>query len=132
MKIGELAKLAKVNIDTIRYYEQRQLLPLPDRTTSGYRDYSKGEIKRLQFIVHAKELGFTLEEIKELLSLYSGQADCSQVQRIAKNKASEIASRINNLSRIREVLLELAGKCEQTRDDDSCPILKSLEYPNEK
>jgi Hg(II)-responsive transcriptional regulator len=132
MKIGELAKRAKVNIDTIRYYERRQLLLLPDRTASGYRDYAESDLKRLLFIIHAKELGFTLEEIRELLSLHSGQADCSHVQRIAENKASEIASRINNLSRIREVLLELAEKCEQPRDDDSCPILKSLEDPNEK
>ncbi len=132
MKIGELAKCAKVNIDTIRYYERRQLLPPPDRTMSGYRDYSEGDVKRLLFIVHAKELGFTLEEIRELLSLHTGKTDCSQVQRIAKNKAREIASRIENLSRIQHVLLELAEKCEQEGDNEACPILKSLEDINEK
>ncbi len=127
MKIGELAKQAKVNIDTIRYYERRQLLPLPDRTMSGYRDYSEGDVKRLLFIVHAKELGFTLEEIKELLSLRAGRTECSQVRQIARRKADEITSRIEDLSRIQHILLELAEQCEQEGDDDYCPILKSLE-----
>ena len=132
MKIGELAKRAKVNIDTIRYYERRQLLPWPERTASGYRDYAESDVKRLLFIVRAKELGFTLEEIKELLSLHTGKTDCSHVKRIAKNKASEISSRMEDLSRIQHVLLELAEKCEQEGDDEACPILKSLEDINEK
>ena len=127
MKIGELAKRAKVNIDTIRYYERRQLLPLPDRTASRYRDYADGDVKRLLFIVHAKELGFTLEEIKELLCLRAGQAECAQVRQIARRKADEIATRIEDLSRIQHVLLELAEKCEQEGDADYCPILKALE-----
>jgi Hg(II)-responsive transcriptional regulator len=131
MKIGELAKRAKVNIDTIRYYEKRQLLPLPERTTSGYRDYSENDVKRLLFIIHAKELGFTLEEIKELLSLRSLETDCAQVRQIADTKARDIASRIENLSRIRHVLLELAEKCEQEGSGDECPILKSLEETDE-
>ncbi|MDX8402859.1 MAG: heavy metal-responsive transcriptional regulator [Mariprofundaceae bacterium] len=127
MKIGELAKRAKVNVDTIRYYEQRQLLRLPDRTPSGYRNYAESDVKRLIFIVHAKELGFTLEEIKILLSLRSGEVNCSQVRHIAENKARDIASRIESLSRIRDVLLELAEKCEHEGDSEACPILKSLE-----
>jgi MerR family mercuric resistance operon transcriptional regulator len=112
---------------SIHYYERRQLLPLPDRTASGYRDYAESDLKRLLFIVHAKELGFTLEEIKELLSLRAGQAECSQVRQIARRKADEIASRIEDLSRIQHVLLELAEKCEQEGFADYCPILKSLE-----
>lgn len=131
MKIGELAKQTKVNIDTIRYYERRQLLPLPGRTMSGYRNYSERDVKRLLFIIHAKELGFTLEEIKTLLSLRSGQKNCPQVRQIAKNKAGEIASRIERLSRIQHVLLELAEKCEQEGDGEECPILNSLDDNNE-
>ncbi|GAV19441.1 mercuric resistance operon regulatory protein [Mariprofundus micogutta] len=127
MKIGELSKLTKVNIDTIRYYERRQLLPLPKRTMSGYRDYSESDVKRLLFVIHAKELGFTLEEIRELLSLRAGQADCSQVKMIAEIKASKIASRIESLTRIQSVLVELAEKCEQEGTSEECPILKSLE-----
>ncbi|MDX8383660.1 MAG: heavy metal-responsive transcriptional regulator [Ghiorsea sp.] len=127
MKIGELSKRTKVNIDTIRYYERRQLLPAPERTISGYRDYSKSDAKRLIFVVHAKALGFTLEEIKELLSLRTGQADCLQVKMIAESKANEIASRIKKLSRMQSVLVELAEKCEQQNSGEDCPILKSLE-----
>jgi len=131
MKISELAKKAKVNIDTVRYYERRQLIPLPGRTASGYRDYTESDLKRLLFIVHAKELGFTLEEINELLSLRSGRTDCAQVRQIAQSKANEISSRISYLTRIRKVLLELAEQCEQEGGDEACPILKSLEERNE-
>ncbi|MDX8389723.1 MAG: heavy metal-responsive transcriptional regulator [Mariprofundaceae bacterium] len=127
MKIGELSKRATVSIDTIRYYERRQLLPLPERTLSGYRDYSESDVKRLLFVIHAKELGFTLEEIRDLLSLRTGQADCSQVKIIAESKASEITSRIESLSRIKSVLIELAEKCKQQGGGEDCPILKSLE-----
>ena len=130
MKIGELAKYAKVNIDTIRYYEKRQLLAEPKRTDAGYRIYSQGDLKRLMFIVQAKALGFTLEEIKELMLLQIGEKDCSQVRAIAKRKSQEIASRIESLSRIKHILDELAEKCEQTEGDE-CPILQSLEDNNE-
>ena len=106
-------------------------MPLPERTMSGYRDYSEGDVKRLLFVIHAKELGFTLEEIRELLSLRSGQADCSQVRMIAEIKASEIASRIESLTRIQSALVELAEKCEQEGIGEDCPILKSLEETDE-
>lgn len=130
MKISELAKQAKVSIDTIRYYESRQLLPLPPRKLSGYRDYSANHVRHLLFIIHAKELGFTLTEIKELLSLRQGSADCLQVKTLALTKANAIALRIKSLSQMKSVLLELAEKCAQ-QGDDNCPILKSLEANDE-
>ncbi|MDQ6980436.1 MAG: MerR family transcriptional regulator [Ghiorsea sp.] len=83
MKIGELAKKTKVCVDTVRYYEKRQLLLQPKRTSSGYRTYTEQDVKRLLFIVQAKTLGFTLEEIKLLLSLQLGQIDCAEVRKIA-------------------------------------------------
>jgi len=104
MKIGELAKNANVKVDTIRYYEQRQILPLAKRTDAGYRMYSQDDLNRLLFIVKAKGLGFTLEEIKELLALQSGKTDCAQVRDIAKRKSHEIASRIESLSHIKHIL----------------------------
>ncbi|MDQ7004718.1 MAG: MerR family transcriptional regulator [Ghiorsea sp.] len=131
MKIGELATKAKVNIDTIRYYERRDLLRQPKRSASGYRIYSATDVKRLLFIVHAKELGFTLEEIKTLLSLQSGRSNCNEVRQIATNKASEISLRIQSLLRIQNVLLELAEKCEQKGTNDSCPILNAMENDDE-
>ena len=131
MKIGELAKRAQVSVDTVRFYEQRGLLPQAGRSHSGYREYSPGDAKRLQFIVHAKELGFTLEEIKQLLALRADGSDCARVKSVAEEKAYEIAARIEKLSGMRKVLLELASQCEQGASDESCPILKSLEDNNE-
>jgi len=131
MKIGELAKKANVNIDTIRYYERRGLLSKPKRTASDYRIYSAADAKRLLFIVHAKSLGFTLEEIKVLLSLRSGESNCDEVRQIATNKAGEIALRIESLLRIQHVLLELAEQCEQKDKGDLCPILNAMEHDHE-
>ncbi|MDQ6997439.1 MAG: MerR family transcriptional regulator [Mariprofundus sp.] len=124
MKIGELSKITSVSIDTIRYYEQRELLPQATRTQSGYRQYSTDDITRLKFITQAKELGFTLKEISQLLNI--GANDCEQVQSIAKSKARELEDRITKLSRMRDVLVELSNKCEKSAANDPCPILKSL------
>jgi len=126
MNIGELATQAHVKVDTIRYYEKRQLMPQPNRTTSGYRSYTRKDLKLLLFILHAKKLGFTLEEIKGLLSLKTGQPDCAKVRAFTQKKSLEIAARIHDLSRIKDVLDDLSEQCEQ-QNDDSCPILRSLE-----
>ncbi|RMH12539.1 MAG: heavy metal-responsive transcriptional regulator [Gammaproteobacteria bacterium] len=126
MRIGELAKKIKVSIDTVRYYEQRGLLPRPSRSQSGYRQYSSEDIRRLRFIVQAKELGFTLEEIKQLLALRTDGRDCEQIKGIAEKKAKEITGRIEKLSNIRTVLKDLASQCDQGIDE-ICPILRSLE-----
>jgi len=125
MKIGELSKITGVSIDTIRYYEQRELLPQAIRTSSGYRQYAEGDVVRLKFIVQAKELGFTLKEISQLLGIQS--SDCRQVHSIAMDKAGELDRRIARLSRMRDVLLEMADQCGHSSADDPCPILKSLE-----
>jgi len=125
MKIGELSKMTGVSIDTIRYYEQRTLLPEAVRTQSGYRQYSGNDVTRLKFIVQTKELGFTLKEISQLLGIQSN--DCREMKLIAESKALEMEDRIAKLSHMKDVLLELADKCGQSVSDDPCPILKSLE-----
>ncbi len=127
MKIGELSKQTGVSIDTIRYYEQRGLIPVAVRTASGYRQYETDDISRLRFIVQSKELGFTLEEISQLLALRSDGRSCAEVRAVAEAKAGEIEARIRTLSRMRQILLTLAEQCEQSSDTDPCPILKSLE-----
>jgi len=116
-----------VSIDTVRYYEQRGLIPPPARTKSGYRQYSVGDVTRLKFIVQAKELGFTLEEIGQLLAISSDERTCSQVKAVAHAKAEEIEMRIQKLAHMRQTLLTLAEQCEQTPDADPCPILNVLE-----
>ncbi len=127
MKIGALAKAAGIAVDTVRYYERRGLIPRAPRTASGYRCYGAGDLTRLRFIVHAKELGFTLEEIGQLLAIKSGGRTCSQVRAVAQRKAEEIAVRMGMLAKMRATLLALADQCEQTADGDPCPILNILE-----
>lgn len=127
MKIGELSKETGVSIDTVRYYEQRGLIPPAARTASGYRQYSTGDVTRLKFIVQAKELGFTLEEIGQLLAVSSDGRTCSEVKAVAQAKAEEIETRIQKLVYMRQTLLTLAEQCEQTSDADPCPILNVLE-----
>ena len=127
MKIGELSKQTGVSIDTLRYYEQRGLIPSAARTAAGYRQYSTADALRLNFIVQGKELGFTLEEIFQLLALRSGDRNCVEVRAVAEARAGEIDARIAKLSRMRDTLLELAEQCEQSSATDPCPILKSME-----
>jgi len=127
MKIGQLSAQAGVSIDTIRYYEQRGLLPPAARTSSGYRQYTTDDVARLKFIIQAKALGFTLEEISQLMSLRHNGRACAEIRAVAEIKAAEIDERIRQLQLIRRTLLSLAEQCEQSSDDDPCPILKSLE-----
>jgi len=127
MKIGELSKKTDVSIDTIRYYEQRGLIPPAARTASGYRQYSIEDVSRLNFIVQGKSLGFTLEEIGQLLAMSSGGRSCSQLKAVAHAKADEIEVRIQKLAHMRQTLLTLAEQCEQTADTAPCPILDVLE-----
>ncbi len=127
MKIGELSDMTGVSIDTVRYYEKRGLIPQPVRSASGYRHYTQHDATRLKFIVQAKELGFTLEEIGQLLTLRRDGRACIEVRSVAEAKAQEIDIKIQKLSYMRQTLLELAEQCEMSPDHDPCPILKSLE-----
>jgi len=127
MKIGELSKMTDVSIDTVRYYEKRGLIPRSVRSASGYRQYNKHDATRLKFIVQAKELGFTLDEIGQLLALRRDGRACIEVRSVAESKAQEIDMKIQKLSRMRQTLLELAEQCEKSSDNDPCPILNSLE-----
>ena len=127
MKIGEFSRRAGVSVDTVRYYEGRGLLPEARRTVSGYRVYTGEDLMRLRFIVHAKDLGFTLQEIGRLLSIRSDGRDCESVKALARSKAAEIESRIRKMARMRRVLLDLAARCSERGGIDPCPILKSLE-----
>ncbi len=127
MKIGELSKKTGVSIDTVRYYEQRGLIPPAVRTQSGYRQYSGDDITRLNFIVQAKELGFTLEEISQLLAINSMGQTCSEVKAVAQAKAAEIETRIHKLTHMLQTLRTLVEQCEKNEDSDPCPILNVLE-----
>ena len=101
---GEIAKLAGVNIETIRYYEKRGLIYPTDRTSAGYRLFDEESLKRLKFVKHAKELGFTLNEISELLELGKAPAACNEVQAEAREKLKSIGKKIESLKKMEKTL----------------------------
>lgn len=127
MKIGELAKRAEVPIDTVRYYEREGLIPPPVRRASGYRDYLEADVDRLRFMRRAKALGFTLHEIRELLSLTAMSGDdMSALNAQTQAKLRDVEDRIHSLTRIREALQSLVAACPGHGSLDRCPILAAL------
>src|SRR3990172_7588725 len=108
LTIGRLAKKAQVNIETVRYYERRGLLPEPPRRQSGYRQYSENDVSRLLFIKRAQTLGFTLKEILELLSLrVDPKTTCGDVKRRAEVKIAGMEERIRDLQKMEKALMKL-------------------------
>ncbi len=128
LTIGQLAKKADINIETIRYYERRALIPKPYRRESGYREYSEETIKRIQFIKHAKELGFSLKEIHELLSLkLDPKTPCSEVKNRAEAKIADIEEKLKTLQEMKKALVKLTKACSGKGPVIECPILEALE-----
>lgn len=128
LKIGQLAKAAGVNIETIRYYERVNLLGPTSRQPSGYRLYNRDAQRRLRFIKNAQALGFTLHEIKELLDLrISSKARCGDVQRRAEAKLWHVEAKVRDLQALARSLQNLIRTCRAGQPTDHCPILQSLE-----
>jgi Hg(II)-responsive transcriptional regulator len=128
LTIGELARRAHVNRETVRYYERRKLLPRPSRTISGYRIFSDDALRRLRFVRHAKDLGFSLEEISELLALRVASANkCHRVRERTEAKIADIEKKIETLNEIKQALSELVAACSRRRKTNDCPILDNLE-----
>ncbi|TET43841.1 heavy metal-responsive transcriptional regulator [candidate division TA06 bacterium] len=128
LTIGQLAKRAHVNIETVRYYERRGLMPEPTRRESGYRQYSQDDVARLQFIKRAKELGFSLEEISELFSLrVDPHTTCGDVKMHAEAKIADIEERIKTLQKMKKALVKLAVTCTGRGPVTECPILEALD-----
>ena len=127
MKIGELAKRAEVPIDTVRYYEREGLIPPPVRRASGYRDYLDADVDRLRFMRRAKGLGFTLQEIRELLSLTAlAEDDMSALNARAQAKLQDVEGRIQSLIRVRDALQSLVTACPGHGALNRCPIMAAL------
>ena len=127
MTIGKVARRAGVGVETIRFYEREKLLPVPARDpSSGYRRYGLATVSRLLFIARAKELGFTLREVRELLDLRAGVANCGPVRTRAEEKVQDVRRKIEDLQRIEGALLALAESCPGD-DSDDCPILTALD-----
>lgn len=128
MRTGQLAKKAEVNIETVRYYERRGLIPKPHRRESGYREYSDEAINHIHFIKRAKELGFSLKEIGELLSLkVDPETPCSEVRKRAELKIADIDGKISRLRRIKKALARLTDSCSGKGPASKCPILDAMD-----
>lgn len=126
--IGQLARQAGIGVETVRFYERRGLIEEPPRRQSGYRQYPPHAAARLRFIRRAKALGFSLDEIGQLLALRSRPTENrEQVRARARAKIADIERRIADLSRMKRALTELADACEKRVDSDGCPILAALE-----
>ena len=127
MRMGKVAGQAGVNVQTLRYYERRGLLPEPERQASGYREYDPDTIPLVRFIRRAQELGFTLVEIAELVDLRRSEPHrSSEVREIATRKIEDIGMRINRLSAMRDALLSLVEECRCGGKPLECPILEAL------
>jgi MerR family mercuric resistance operon transcriptional regulator len=125
--IGELSRRTGVNIETIRYYERIQLLPPPPRTARGRRIYGAAESWTLTFVRHARELGFTLGEIRTLLALSAedGRGTCRQAREVAARHLAEIRTKIADLRAMEQVLAETVARCD-AGDFVGCPVIKAL------
>lgn len=132
MTIGQLAGAAKVNVQTVRFYERTGLLSPAARSASGYRVYGPHELRRLHFIKRAQALGFTLREIGELLALrVQGPASCRTVQTKAARKLLAVEEKIKDLRALAKTLRILVQTCEEGKSTGHCPILESLSSEDE-
>ena len=129
LRTGELAGRAGVNVETIRFYERRGLLPRPPRTAAGYRAYSPEFVRRVRFIKRAQDLGFSLREVKELLALRAEPGTtCGDVRRQAEAKLADIADKIADLQRMKKALYRLSAACRGGGlAKNGCPILDALD-----
>lgn len=128
LPIGELSRRTGCNIETIRYYERIGLMPAPPRR-GRYRSYGPEDVDRLGFARRARELGFTLDDVRALFSLAaSGQASCAEARDLAASHLKDVRARISDLRRMERVLAETVRACE-AGDDRGCPLIAALSRP---
>jgi len=132
--IGKAAKLAGVSVDTIRFYQKLGLIQTATRSAGGYRLFDREQIRDLKFVRHAQELGFSLNEIKELLALREKRHTCSQVQSMLKHKLADVREKIKSLVRLESELQVALRNCNrelllkrELKHEDCCPLLTRLD-----
>jgi Hg(II)-responsive transcriptional regulator len=125
LTIGRLARAADVGVETVRYYQDRKLLPVPP-SSGAFRYYPVGLVERIRFIKRAQELGFSLEEVRELLQLEDG-ADRLSIRRVAAERLSQIDAKLVDLKRMQRVLKDLLTECEHTKAGLPCPIIGTIQ-----
>ncbi len=126
LRRGDLARLTGCNLETIRYYETIGVMPEPPRSSKNYRVYDDTHVTRLRFVMRARELGFTLDEVRDLLAMVDGgQQTCGEVQALATAHLATVRAKIADLRRIEHVLSSTVAQC--TGDDvPECPVIDAL------
>lgn len=133
LKTGQVAVLAGVNVQTLRYYERRGLLKEPERRPSGYREYPPEAVQLIRFIKRAQELGFTLSEVEDLLRLRADQESaCAEVRSAAEAKIESIEQKIRHLRAMKRALDQLVASCATESSPRHCPILEALDDEKER
>lgn len=128
MRTKQVAEQAGVNVETLRYYERRGLLPEPPRTPGGYRDYPTSSVEVLRFVKRSQSLGFSLAEVEGLLHLADGGPEgCQGAQDLAVAHIADLDRKIEELRRMRAALVHLAESCNRPRKDRYCPLLDAIQ-----
>lgn len=124
--ISKLAQAAGVNVETIRFYQRRGLLAEPAKPLGGIRRYGEAEVARVLFIKAAQRIGFTLDEIAQLLQLDDG-TQCKEARAIAEHKLADVRQRLQDLQRIEAALAQRVDRCASRRGQVSCPLIEALQ-----
>lgn len=128
MRTSEVAAAAGVNVQTLRYYERRGLLPVPERSKSGYRAYDTQAVRTIRFVKRAQQLGFSLEQIDTLLTLAAGGPDgCDDATALATEKIAHLETKIAHLTAMRNSLRQLVETCDRSRDQRCCTLFDAVE-----
>lgn len=128
MRVSEAAAAAAVSVQALRYYERRGLFRVaPKRSSSGYRDYDADAVQRVRFIKKAQDVGFSLEEVRELLELRDQKPSSDAVRQIASGKIKTINDRLQHLVAMRDVLVAMVDACSCSSAQDECPIIEALD-----
>ncbi|WP_126444909.1 Hg(II)-responsive transcriptional regulator [Sulfuricystis multivorans] len=125
MSIGAFARAAEVGVETIRFYQRKGLLPEPHRPYGSIRRYGAADVARVRFIKSAQRLGFSLDEVGELLRLEDG-AHCAQAAELAARRLADVRARLADLERMEAALAQLLAECQTRRGQISCPLIKAL------
>ncbi|NCN88797.1 MAG: Hg(II)-responsive transcriptional regulator [Gallionella sp.] len=125
LAIGAFAKSAGVNVETIRFYQRKGLLPEPDKPYGGIRRYGNADVARVRFVKRAQQLGFSLDEIAELLKLEDG-AHCGEARRLAAHKLDRVRAKLADLLQMEVVLDALVKRCDTRRGKVCCPLIDAL------
>jgi MerR family mercuric resistance operon transcriptional regulator len=129
LTIGALAKAASVNVETIRFYQQKGLMPTPERSLGSIRRYGSKEVARLRFVRSAQRLGFSLDEVAELLRLEDG-THCDEARHLAEHKLRNVREKLADLARMEAALTALVGACHASGGAVSCPLIATLTADN--